>query len=100
MGYFLLFESMLATVIYARDRWLKPGGLMFPDRARIYVSAIEDAKYKADKFDFWNDVYGVDMNNMKQMSLNEPVVDIVDSQHIIANLCPIYEIDILTVTKH
>ena len=24
MGYFLLYESMLNTVLYARDRWLKP----------------------------------------------------------------------------
>lgn len=26
MGYFLLFESMLDTVLVARDRFLKPGG--------------------------------------------------------------------------
>ena len=26
MGYALLYESMLDTVIYARDRWLAPGG--------------------------------------------------------------------------
>ena len=25
MGYFLLYESMLDTVLYARDKWLKPG---------------------------------------------------------------------------
>ena len=26
-GYFLLFESMLDTVIFARDKWLAPGGV-------------------------------------------------------------------------
>ena len=25
-GYFLLFESMLDTVLFARDKWLKPNG--------------------------------------------------------------------------
>ena len=30
MGYFLLRESMFDSVIVARDRWLKPGGAMFP----------------------------------------------------------------------
>jgi len=30
MGYFLLFEGMLHSVIYARDRFLKPDGVMFP----------------------------------------------------------------------
>ncbi len=27
MGYFLLYESMLDTVLFARDKWLQPGGL-------------------------------------------------------------------------
>lgn len=30
MGYFLLYESMLDTVLYARDKWLAPGGAIFP----------------------------------------------------------------------
>jgi hypothetical protein len=41
MGYSLFYESMLDTVLYARDKWLKPDGLMFPDRATLYVCAIE-----------------------------------------------------------
>ena len=35
MGYCLLFESMLNSVIYARDRWLKPGGAILPDIAKM-----------------------------------------------------------------
>jgi SAM-dependent methyltransferase len=31
MGYLGLVEGMLATVLAARDRYLKPGGLLFPD---------------------------------------------------------------------
>lgn len=51
MGYFLLYESMLDTVIYARDRWLKEGGLMLPDKATLLVGAIEDEQYKKEKID-------------------------------------------------
>lgn len=51
MGYFLLYESMLDTVIYARDRWLTEGGLMLPDRATLLVGAIEDEQYKKEKID-------------------------------------------------
>jgi len=29
MGYFLLRESMFDSVINARDRWLKPTGVMY-----------------------------------------------------------------------
>lgn len=35
MGYCLLYESMLSSVIYARDHWLKPGGAILPDIATI-----------------------------------------------------------------
>ncbi|KAG5104890.1 hypothetical protein JHK82_041860 [Glycine max] len=33
MGYMLLHKNMLESVITARDRWLKPGGLMLPSKA-------------------------------------------------------------------
>lgn len=49
MGYFLLYESMLDTVLYARDRYLVAGGLIFPDKATIYMAAIEDGDYKEEK---------------------------------------------------
>jgi hypothetical protein len=29
MGYFLVRESMFDSVIHARDRWLKPNGMMY-----------------------------------------------------------------------
>ncbi|NES03322.1 MAG: methyltransferase domain-containing protein [Okeania sp. SIO2F4] len=37
MGCFLLKESMFDSVAYARDKWLKPGGLMLPSRATILL---------------------------------------------------------------
>lgn len=49
MGYFLLYESMLDTVLLARDKYLKPGGLIFPDTATLYIAAIEDQEYKEEK---------------------------------------------------
>lgn len=49
MGYFLLYESMLDTVLYARDRYLNKDGLIFPDKATIFVAGIEDGEYKDEK---------------------------------------------------
>jgi len=49
MGYFLLYESMLDTVLYARDKYLKAGGLIFPDKATIHMAGIEDGDYKDEK---------------------------------------------------
>jgi len=49
MGYFLLYESMLDTVLLARDKYLKKDGLIFPDTATLYLAAIEDQEYKEEK---------------------------------------------------
>jgi protein arginine N-methyltransferase 1 len=42
MGYFLTYESMLDSVLFARDKYLKEGGKMLPDKAQVFISAIED----------------------------------------------------------
>jgi len=38
MGYLLLRESMMDSVIVARDRWLKPDGALFPSHATMYLA--------------------------------------------------------------
>ena len=79
MGYFLLYESMLNTVLYARDKWLNPTeGIVFPDKAVMYLCAVEDEQMKYERIDFWDNVYGFDMSALKEVALKEPVVDIVD----------------------
>ena len=35
MGYALLYESMLDTVLVARDRWLNPDGIIMPDKVSL-----------------------------------------------------------------
>ncbi|CAL5400171.1 unnamed protein product [Camellia sinensis] len=85
MGYFLLFENMLNTVLYARDKWLVNNGVVLPDKASLYLTAIEDADYKEDKIEFWNNVYGFNMSCIKKQSIMEPLVDTVDQKQIVTN---------------
>lgn len=94
MGYFLLYESMLDSVIYARDRWLKRDGLMFPNKATLYLAGIEDTEYRESKFDFWDDVHGVSMGSIKRLALKEPIIDIVEPQQLATEPCPIFVADI------
>ncbi|KAM9591723.1 LOW QUALITY PROTEIN: protein arginine N-methyltransferase 1 [Morphnus guianensis] len=97
MGYCLFYESMLNTVIYARDKWLTPDGLIFPDRATLYVTAIEDRQYKDYKIHWWENVYGFDMSCIKDVAIKEPLVDVVDPKQLVTNACLIKEVDIYTV---
>ncbi len=99
MGYFLLYESMLDSVLWARDKYLVEGGKMLPDRAQLYVAALEDGSYKQQKMTFWNDVYGVNMSCMTPTVMKEPLVDTVESQAIMSNACKILDLDLVHCKK-
>ncbi|KAL8828090.1 MAG: hypothetical protein Q9191_002788 [Dirinaria sp. TL-2023a] len=98
MGYFLLYESMLDTVLFARDKYLKAGGLIFPDKASIYMTAIEDGQYKEEKIGFWDNVYGFDFSPLKPSALSEPLVDTVEMKACVTNAARVFTIDLYTVT--
>ncbi|EJD52811.1 S-adenosyl-L-methionine-dependent methyltransferase [Auricularia subglabra TFB-10046 SS5] len=99
MGYFLLYESMLDTVLLARDKYLAPGGMLFPDTATIYLAAIEDQEYKEEKINFWDNVYGFDYSCIKDIALREPLVDTVEMKAVVSDPCQIKHIDLRTARK-
>lgn len=57
MGFYLLHEGMLDSVLLARDKFLKPTGSMFPQNASIYVAPCAVPSL----FDAWNLHDGVQM---------------------------------------
>lgn len=64
MGYCLLYEGMLPSVLYARDHFLVKGGLIFPERAKIFVAGVNDQAYK-----FYNDLFYQKEHNPYGVSL-------------------------------
>jgi len=99
MGYFLLYESMLDTVLYARDKWLQKDGYLFPDHATITLAAIEDTDYKDSKLTFWDNVYGVNMSCFRNAVICEPLIDTCPKKLINSSSCRIFDIDLYTVKK-
>ncbi|XP_069660190.1 protein arginine N-methyltransferase 3 isoform X2 [Haliaeetus albicilla] len=84
MGYFLLFESMLDSVIYAKDKYLAEGGSVYPDICTISLVAVGDMNKHVDKLLFWDDVYGFDMSCMKKAVIPEAVVEVLDPNTLIS----------------
>ncbi len=65
MGYALLYESMLDSVLVARDRFLrKPseddhiGGVMAPSQCQMIITLGDASDIIKDRVTFWEDVYG------------------------------------------
>jgi SAM-dependent methyltransferase len=100
MGYFLLFESMLPTVLYARDRWLAPGGRLYPDVAIMYVVGVDAAALRGRSVGFWRDVYGFDMSCMVEESdrYRGTVVGVVPAAARVTEPVVLRNFDLMTVT--
>lgn len=99
MGYALLYESMLPSVLHCRDKWLSPGGAMLPDRAQILLCGIEDADYKDSKINWWDNVYGFNMSCVKALASAEPLVDTVNPGQVATDFCQVLDINCITCTK-
>lgn len=57
MGFYLLHEGMLDSVLFARDKFLKSNGSMFPENASIHVAPCAVPSL----FEAWNSHDGVQM---------------------------------------
>ncbi|XP_072128847.1 protein arginine N-methyltransferase 3 isoform X3 [Mobula birostris] len=93
MGYFLLFESMLDSVIYARDKYLMEGGAVYPDICTLSLVAVGDRKKHDEHVAFWDDVYGFKMSCMKKVVIPEAMVEMLNPDTIISESCVIKMID-------
>jgi type I protein arginine methyltransferase len=72
---------------------------MLPDRAQIYVAAIEDSEYTTEKKTFWDNVYGVDMSVMSGSLFKDPMVDTVPANAIMSDYCCILDIDLVNMKQ-
>lgn len=99
MGYCLLYEAMLPSVLYARDKYLKPDGLLVPSIATIWAAPVSDHEYIADHVSFWDDVYGFDMKAMKTGIYEEARVEDLPPSAICGQPAQISHLDLHSVTS-
>jgi predicted RNA methylase len=54
-GNFLLSEDLLQWLFVARDKFLKPDGIMLPDKARMIAAPVSMPKYYTSQIEMWAD---------------------------------------------
>ena len=103
MGYFLLYESMLPSVLFARDRYLAPPpagqARVYPDAALMYIAAMHDRRHRADALQYWHDVYGFDFSSLIQDSdrYTGSSVEAVQADDLVTSPALLKRIDVQTV---
>ena len=98
MGYALLFEAMFDSVIYARDRYLAPGGLMVPSHATLRIAPFADPDFIASHISFWENVYGFKMTSMLLKIYDEALVRGIQSASIPADSTVFLPMPLHTIT--
>lgn len=99
MGYCLLYEAMLDSVIWARNRYLDSNGLMIPSHATLQLSLFADDEYISDKITFWNSVYGFKMSCMRAKSYDDIVIRTVNTDAVPSRSATFLELPLHTVQK-
>lgn len=102
MGFYLLHESMLDSVIYARDKYLKSDGIMVPSDAVLYMTPVNMSKYVSENILFWDNVYGYDFSAVKYAVLGnkmcEPSITTIEMSQCLTEPEIFCEFDLKTVT--
>ncbi|XP_074584457.1 putative protein arginine N-methyltransferase 6.2 [Curcuma longa] len=102
MGYMLLYESMLPSIIFSRDKWLKPGGLILPSHASLFMAPVTNTDRYRESIGFWHDVYGINMSAMvplaKQYAFLEPTIETISGENVLTWPILVKEVDCYTVT--
>lgn len=93
MGYFLLYECMLPSVLVARDRYLNPStGLLAPSHCRMLLAAVSDKELLQQRLHFWSDIYGFKMPSMATGLETEVYTEGVGQDKIVTTTAPIFDL--------
>lgn len=98
MGYALLYEAMLDSVLFARDMFLRPGGIMAPSQCRIMGALAEIPAVMKEHVTFWDEVYGFKMSSMAVEVYDEAVIEIVPAKSMISNVVTLKDLPLQRIT--
>jgi SAM-dependent methyltransferase len=71
LGGFGIDEGMLVPVVTARDRWLKPGGVMIPRSVSAWAALVDDRHLGGTVGFLRDNPYGLRLDGLVEMTVNE-----------------------------
>ena len=92
-GYSLLFDSLIPSFIYARDKFLKNGGVVIPEKAEIYMSSCVKSTFN-ENYDYWENVYDFDFSPIEKADINNASVVAVSTNRIKTDAMMIMSFDL------
>ncbi|XP_065818250.1 protein arginine N-methyltransferase 2 isoform X2 [Labrus bergylta] len=102
MGNSLLFEFMVESVLLARDRWLREGGVMWPSSAALTLVPCQAHSYYDEKMAFWERPYGLDFTPLQPLAQQEfftkpKFSHLVEPADCLSSPCDVISLDMYTL---
>lgn len=101
LGGYGVDENLLPIIVQARDRWLKPGGVMIPKAVASWMAPVYDARLQQD-VDFWfSRPYGVDLDSVGHSAVRQSICcsNHVKREHLVSEPQCLWALDAGTVTR-
>jgi hypothetical protein len=71
-GNLLFSEDLMPSLYHARDRYLKPGGSLVPDKAELWLAPLSAQQLHAKHVGRWSTpVHGIDYTSTRRFAANE-----------------------------
>ncbi len=84
MGYSLIFENMLGSVLGVRDRCLKEDGIIVPRRAQIIIAGFESAPILG----------GLNYSAVQQSRRSNAIIEVIKPEALITNAASVLDLQL------
>jgi protein arginine N-methyltransferase 1 len=90
----------LAAMVDARDRWLRPHGVLIPCRIQLMTVPIETPELYHKAIDIWaTGIHGLDLSPMRSLAVHQPLAARVERSQLLAEPTALSTIDLMRVTR-
>lgn len=95
-----LFEHAIPTLVDARQRLLKPGGILIPARDRLWLGVVESAETYRPFLEPWDrNRFGLDLSAARQFVVNSFSVERFEPSDLLADPQPVATLDYATIER-
>lgn len=106
MGFYLVHESMLESVLYARDFLCDPNPLILPSTCRIWAAVVSNEKFRHEELECWGKPLpyaGIDMSSIGMARASEltsaPQIEILDPSQLLSVPKIAFELNLETMDR-
>lgn len=83
LGSFGIDENTLPVTIDARNRFLKPNGIVLPQGIKLYLAPVE-APDSCRKIDFWRMIHGIDFSPAREVFVKKLMIESISQSQLLA----------------